>query len=135
MSERERCKGDQLNSLVCVRGKLFKENVATGAMEATDMPCPRCAVESVKVTMPNIPQNLVNNITMGHDTYGRPLTEVERERIRAIRDVGLEFLVMLHQFGGTDPNADRLANRRFAVAATNMEEAVMWAVKGIAQGK
>ena len=51
----------------------------------------------------------------------RKLSDIEKARMTAIKDMGQAFL-------------DEIAfdqGREFAIARTKMEEAVMWAVKGI----
>ncbi len=70
----------------------------------------------------------VNNV-MRH-AY-RVLSETEKEQMRLLKDKGLEFYNLLHTIGETDPAADRLASRELSLAATNAEQAVMWAVKHI----
>lgn len=56
--------------------------------------------------------------TPGH----RELTENERERVAAIKDMGNAFLEVL------DIQA---SCREISLAKTKIEEAVMWAVKGV----
>lgn len=58
--------------------------------------------------------------TPGH----RSLTEDERAQITAIHQAGNLFLSLLEDHGGK-------AGREFAIARTKIEEAQMWAVKGI----
>ena len=70
----------------------------------------------------------VNNV-MRH-AY-RVLSETEKEQMRLLKDKGLEFYNLLHSIGETDPASDRLASRELSLAATNAEQAVMWAVKHI----
>lgn len=60
----------------------------------------------------------------------RVLTETEKVDMVAIKDAGAEFLHQLdtvasHYSGNTAPG------RELALARTKIEEAVMWAVKGI----
>lgn len=52
----------------------------------------------------------------------RALTPNEIERVRAIKDAGADLLVLIGLQGD---------GREFAIATTRIEEAVMWAVKGI----
>lgn len=70
----------------------------------------------------------VNNV-MRH-AY-RVLSDTEKEQMRLLKDKGLEFYNLLHSIGETDPAGDRLASRELSLAATNAEQAVMWAVKHI----
>lgn len=76
------------------------------------------------------------NKTLRHQY--RVLTESEKIGVQAMKDCGQVFLEMLDSFleaaaeeaseqGGTSPNRAR----EFAIARTKIEEAVMWAVKGI----
>jgi hypothetical protein len=51
----------------------------------------------------------------------RTLSEVEKRRIEAIKDLGDAFLDEIAEEQG----------REFAIARTKAEEAVMWAVKGV----
>lgn len=61
----------------------------------------------------------------------RPLTEPEKVLVVRLKDVGSEFLALLHQAGGTDPDNDRLASRELSLAQTKIEEAIMWAVRHV----
>lgn len=70
----------------------------------------------------------VNN-TMRH-AY-RVLSDEEKAMMSRLKDVGGEFLALLHQAGGTNPDGDRLASRELSLAQTKIEEAVMWAVKHV----
>lgn len=79
------------------------------------------------------PQRTTNNV-MRHEY--RQLTDVEKQQMQDIKDKGLDFLAYLHNMSGTltafntgsDP---KLASRALSVAATKIEEAVMWAVKHV----
>lgn len=73
-------------------------------------------------------ERTVNNV-MRH-AY-RVLSETEKEQMRLLKDKGLEFYNLLHSIGETDMAGDRLASRELSLAATNLEQAVMWAVKHI----
>jgi hypothetical protein len=64
-------------------------------------------------------QRIVNNV-MRHEY--RVLTDVEKAQMAAIKDKGLEFLVLVEALGGS---------RELSLARTKVEEAVMWAVKHI----
>lgn len=70
----------------------------------------------------------VNN-TMRHQY--RVLTDEEKAQMTGLKDAGLDFLEMLHAIGGTSPAGDRFASRELSLAATKIEEAVMWAVKHV----
>jgi len=70
----------------------------------------------------------VNNV-MRH-TY-RVLSDVEKEQMRLLKDRGLELINLLHSIGETDPASDRYSSRELALAATNLEQSIMWAVKHI----
>ena len=50
----------------------------------------------------------------------RPLDEKEKMHILALKDAGLSFLTLCDSIG---------TSRELSVAKTNMEQAVMWAVK------
>lgn len=73
-------------------------------------------------------QRVVNNV-MRHNY--RVLSESEKESMRMLKDSGLSFINQLHGIGATDMAGDRFASRELALAATRIEEAVMWAVKHI----
>jgi hypothetical protein len=64
-------------------------------------------------------QRTVNNV-MRHEY--RVLTDAEKHAMAAIKDKGLEFLVLVEALGGS---------RELSLARTKIEEAVMWAVKHI----
>jgi hypothetical protein len=64
-------------------------------------------------------QRTVNNV-MRHEY--RVLTDAEKAAMSAIKDKGLEFLVLVEALGGS---------RELSLARTKIEEAVMWAVKHI----
>lgn len=70
----------------------------------------------------------VNNV-MRHQY--RVLSDFEKQKMQDIKDVGLQFMNLLHAVGGSDPGADRLASRELSLAGTKIEEAVMWAVKHV----
>ena len=75
-------------------------------------------------------QRVVNN-TMRH-AY-RVLTDKEKQQMQALKDKGLEFIMLLHEIGETDPNhaGEKFASRELSIAGTKAEEAVMWAVKHV----
>ncbi len=140
-----RCPGDMVNGYRCVRGVLFEEDILTGG-PINKGPCPKCeGTEKIKhdpivVQMPNTPapietpglRQITNNI-MGH--VKTPINAKHEEHITRMRDIALEFYVALHDAGGTDPNQDRFANRNLAIAATDIEMALMHAVKGVCARK
>lgn len=57
---------------------------------------------------------------MRHDY--RALSEDEKNRMRLFKDIGLQFVTLCAETG---------SSRELALAATKMEEAVMWAVKHV----
>lgn len=61
----------------------------------------------------------------------RTLTDEEKMEMQHIKDMGAEFISMLHRLGGTDPNGERMGSRDLALAQTHMEDAVMRAVRHI----
>jgi hypothetical protein len=64
----------------------------------------------------------------------RVLDEREKAAMVSIKDKGAEFLAVLDELekGGTLPLASTARiGREFALARTKIEEAVMWAVKGL----
>lgn len=71
-------------------------------------------------------ERTINN-TMLHQY--RVLSEAEKLSMQRLRDKGLELYTLLHEVGGSDPSGDRFASRELSLAATNVEQAVMWAVK------
>lgn len=70
----------------------------------------------------------VNNV-MRHEY--KVLTDTEKEQMRLIKDQGMLFYNLLHSIGVSDPASNQLASRELSIAATKIEEAVMWAVKHI----
>jgi len=71
----------------------------------------------------------VENNVMRH-AY-RPLDEDERSAMLAVKDLGKAFYDKLHEIGATSRYEDRFASRELSIAATKIEEAVMWAVKHV----
>lgn len=61
----------------------------------------------------------------------RVLSDDEKEIMDRVKVLGEEFLNLLHAAGGTDAGGERFGDRYLALAGTNMEVAVMWAVKSI----
>lgn len=64
---------------------------------------------------------IVNN-TMRHQY--RVLTEAEKLAMQNIKDIGLHFAEQINMLG---------KSREYSLAITKIEEAVMWAVKGLTQ--
>ena len=64
-------------------------------------------------------ERTVNN-TVRHQY--RVLSDAEKQQMMAIKDKGLEFLTLVGTLG---------KSRETSLAITKIEEAVMWAVKGI----
>ena len=60
-----------------------------------------------------------NNV-MRHEY--RILSDEEKLQMKAIKDLGVEFVILCHGIGKT---------RELSIAITKMEEAVMWAVKAV----
>lgn len=61
----------------------------------------------------------------------RVLSDDEKARMVAIKDLGAAFIAKLHEIGGTDPAGDRFASRDLSLANTHAEDAVMRAVRHI----
>lgn len=62
----------------------------------------------------------IRNNAVRH-TY-RVLNDAEKAQMLAIKDIGASFLALCDQIG---------ASREMALAKTNVEQAVMWAVKHV----
>lgn len=73
-------------------------------------------------------ERVANNV-MRHEY--RVLSEEEKLQMKGVKDLGLEFLNLLHSIGGTQAGSERYATRELANAGTRIEEAVMWAVKHV----
>ena len=56
----------------------------------------------------------------------RVLTEIEKQQMVDIKDRGLEFIEYINSLSTT-------GTREYSLAKTKIEEAVMWAVKGLTQ--
>lgn len=67
----------------------------------------------------NSDERTVNNV-MRHEY--RVLTDEEKFYMQKLKDDGLAFILMLDSLG---------AKREYSIAKTKVEEAVMWAVKGL----
>lgn len=61
----------------------------------------------------------VNNV-MRHQY--RVLSDEEKQQMQHVKDIGLDFIIMLNKIGHS---------RELSIARTKVEEAVMWAVKHI----
>lgn len=109
----------------CHQGYLI--NLITSEPER---PCPICNPLQ-DAAGNNIPTLQLHTNVMGH--VHSPTTAKHEELVKRIRDIGLEFYALLHEAGGTDPNQERFANRRLAMAASDLETAVMYAVKGVCE--
>lgn len=70
----------------------------------------------------------VNNST--RQSY-RLLTDAEKAQVDIIKQRGAEFIAFLHEIGGTDPEAERMASRDLSLAMTHMEDAVIRAVRHV----
>ncbi len=73
-------------------------------------------------------KRIVNN-AMRHGY--RVLNDTEKQQMQDLKDMGLAMYNLLHAIGGTDPSQDRFATRELSIAATKVEEAVMWGVKSV----
>ena len=73
-------------------------------------------------------QRVTNNV-MRHNY--RVLNEEEKQQMQGIKDMGMQFYNYLHGIGGTNMDNDKLASRELSLAATKIEEAVMWTIKHI----
>jgi hypothetical protein len=73
-------------------------------------------------------QRVVNNV-MRHEY--KHLDEIGKERMKKIKDLGLEFHDYLHSIGGTAAGSSTFASRDLALAGTHIEDAVMRAVRHI----
>ncbi len=63
----------------------------------------------------------------------RDLSSAEKDAIQRVKDTGAAFLKLLNDAVIYDVSTDRgrVNGREIAIARTKIEEAVMWAVKGI----
>lgn len=73
-------------------------------------------------------KRVINNV-MRHNY--RVLTEPEKGDMQALKDMGLNFVHLLHSIGNTPLADERQASRELSLAQTKIEEAVMWAVKHV----
>lgn len=75
-------------------------------------------------------KRVVNNI-MRHEY--RVLDEHEKETMKAVKDLGAQFITLLHEIGGTDPSGDRMGSANLTLSLRHMEDAVYRAVKHITE--
>lgn len=61
----------------------------------------------------------------------KQLNEAQKSTIDKIKAMGNEFYCLLSEINNSTINRELSFNREFALAKTKLEEAVMWAVKGI----
>ncbi len=73
-------------------------------------------------------ERAINNST--RQTY-RQLTDGEKAQVDAVKELGAQFIGLLHEVGGTDPKKERMASRDLSLALTHIEDAVMRAVRHI----
>lgn len=89
----------------------------------------------VEARVPSTSDLRTSNNTFRHQY--RMLSEDEKAQMLELKDRGLEFLALLHRIGHTEREFiakgedARLGSRHLALAATAMEEAVMWGVKHV----
>lgn len=70
------------------------------------------------------------------DTFRKeytPLEDEQKQQMVAIKDKAQELLDLFNQAVPTEERSER--SRCMAVARTNLEQTVMWAVKGITTAK
>ncbi len=89
----------------------------------TTYPAPDGGPGSITMVDSASDERTVNN-TMRHQY--RVLSPEEKEHMLEIKDLGLAFLDAISRV-----EEDTNGKREFALARTKVEEAVMWAVKGI----
>lgn len=58
-----------------------------------------------------------------------PLTDEQKEQVAKLKEYGEEVLVTMNSFVPTDERSER--SRCMAIARTNLETAVMYAVKAV----
>lgn len=73
-------------------------------------------------------ERTVNNSTK--QTYRR-LTDAEKAQVDMIKQMGAEFIDLMHEIGGTDPAGERLGSRDLSLAVTHIEDATMRAVRHV----
>ena len=70
--------------------------------------------------IPNTSDRRVENNVMRHEY--KVLNAVDKEYMLKVKDIGLDFFLLLDELGNS---------RELSLAKTKIEEAVMWAVKHI----
>lgn len=78
------------------------------------------SLEKAKAHLDSASDKRTENNTMRHQY--RVLSESEKLQMMKIKDIGLELDVLITSLG---------SKREYSIAKTKVEEAVMWAVKGI----
>jgi hypothetical protein len=63
----------------------------------------------------------------------RVLTDREKELMRRVKEHQAQFVVLLHEIGGTGPAGDRFGSRNLSLAFTHAEDACYRAVKHITE--
>lgn len=61
----------------------------------------------------------------------RTLSDAEKQQMQRIKDLGAQFIAMLHEIGGTAPAREPMGSRDLSLARTHAEDAVMRAVRHI----
>lgn len=61
----------------------------------------------------------------------RTLSEAEKQQMQRIKDLGAQFIAMLHEIGGTAPALEPMGSRDLSLARIHAEDAVMRAVRHI----
>ncbi len=95
-------------------GEEINENAAPASQESVD--------KAVNYLNSASDERTTNN-TMRHQY--RVLSDAEKAQMMQIKDLGLLFDKLITTLG---------SKREYSIAKTKVEEAVMWAVKGLTQG-
>lgn len=74
------------------------------------------------LSMDSTSDERVTNNVMRHEY--KVLSDLEKVHMKDVKDKGLEFINLIDHMG---------SNREYSIAKTKIEEAVMWAVKGLTQ--
>ncbi len=72
----------------------------------------------------------VNN-AMRHNY--RILSEDEKQKIVKVKDLGAEFVALLHEIGDSNPQGAYFGSRNLSLANTHIEDAVMRVVRHITE--
>ncbi len=59
----------------------------------------------------------------------RALSDEEKVQIIIIKQLGMQFIDLLHRIGNTSPDGEHFASRDLSLANTHAEDAVMRAVR------